>query len=89
MFKQFSALAIICIPFLSINSVHAQKLIITDEELARVVCNYVKSEAELKTAVVKAYSETREIIDEYQQDTLRQLVTEEVNVSSYCAQIKN
>ncbi len=67
----------------------AQGLVMTDEELARVVCNHAEQTAETKTAIAKAYSETKNIIDEHQKNTLKSLATGELNLQTYCAEVQN
>ena len=67
----------------------AQGLVMTDEELARVVCNHAEQTVETKTAIAKAYSETKNIIDEYQKNTLKSLANGELNLQTYCAEVEN
>ena len=74
--------------FLS-NSAFASELIITDEELARIICNHLEQTEIVKTAVNKAYSETKDIIDEHQKTTLENLAFGVVNANSFCSNLED
>ncbi|MEM8832129.1 MAG: hypothetical protein AAGE96_22670 [Cyanobacteria bacterium P01_G01_bin.19] len=65
----------------------AQGLVMTDEELSRVVCNHVEQAEDTKTAIAKAYSETKNIIDQHQKDTLKSLSSGKLDVLEYCSDI--
>ena len=71
------------------SSALASELIISDEELARVVCNHLEQTEIVKTAVNKAYSETKNIIDAHQKTTLKQLASGVINASSFCSKLEN
>ena len=82
------AALLICLSSLAI-SLHAtaQELVMTDEELSRVVCNHVEQAEDTKTAIAKAYSETKNIIDQHQKDTLKSLSSGKLDVLEYCSYI--
>lgn len=67
----------------------ASELIITDEDLARIVCNHLEQTEMVKTAVNKAYSETKNIIDDHQKTTLQQLAFGSIDANSFCSNLQN
>lgn len=71
------------------SSALSTELIMTDEELARVVCNHLEQSEQVKVAVSKAYSETKDIIDDYQKTTLKQLSTGTLEADNFCSSIQN
>ncbi|MEM8673297.1 MAG: hypothetical protein AAGF83_05420 [Cyanobacteria bacterium P01_G01_bin.67] len=85
-------LATLLTPFLlsspAIASELEPELIMSDEELTRVVCHHLEQTPEVKVAVAKAYSETKSIIDEVQKNTLKALVSGDINANSFCRSIE-
>ena len=67
----------------------AQDSILTDEELTRVVCNHLEQTEDVKTAIAKAYGETKNIIDDVQKDTLKDLAAGNLDTHEFCSTIKN
>lgn len=67
----------------------AQNLVMTDEELARVVCNHVEQTADTKVAIANAYRETKNILDSHQKNILKSLASGNLDVQNYCADIQN
>lgn len=67
----------------------AQNIMMTDQELSRVVCNHLEQAEDTKTAIAKAYSETKNIINDEQKSTLKSLAKGQLNTQTYCADIQN
>ncbi|MGD1918327.1 MAG: hypothetical protein ACFCAD_05240 [Pleurocapsa sp.] len=67
----------------------AQSIMMTDEELIRVVCNHLEQTEDTKTAIAKAYGETKNIINDKQKNTLKSLTQGLLNAQTYCADIQN
>ena len=67
----------------------AENSVMTDEELARVVCNHVEQSENSRTAIAKAYGETKNIINSEQKNTLKNLVSGTIDVEAYCAEFQN
>ncbi len=66
----------------------AQELVLTDEELTRVVCNHLEQTEDTKTAIAKAYGETKNIIDDVQKDALKDLAVGNLDPQDYCSTIE-
>lgn len=64
------------------------ELIMSDEELTRVVCHHLGQTPEVKVAVAKAYSETKSILDDVQKETLKGLASGSINVNGFCSNIE-
>ena len=84
-----TALFISLTPLLFSLPAIAQGLVMTDEELARVVCNHVEQTADTKVAIANSYRETKNIIDEVQRNILKSLASGKLDVQDYCANIQN
>lgn len=74
---------------ISVNASESEsELMISDEELTRVVCHHLGQIPDVQVAVAKAYSETESIIDEVQKNTLQELAAGQIDVEQFCRDIE-
>ena len=59
----------------------------TNEEFRRVVCNHLEQTQQVKTAIAKAYSETKSITNKPQKNALKKLASGEINANTFCSKI--
>ena len=56
----------------------------SNENLARIACNNLEQEENIKTAISRTYIETKSVINNEQKNILKQLASGELDVATYC-----
>ena len=84
--KKVILLASIAPLFITFSAVASETM--SNEELTRVVCNHLEQTEQVKTAISRAYSETKSITNNAQKNTLKQLASGRLDVDAFCSNIQ-